>query len=67
MSEKKKLIYEMLAMQKEFIAKEKSAGIDLTEYYNSTGNDDLGSYQKTYSEMANQLVDLAHAEKGSRR
>ena len=67
MSEKQKLIQEMLAMQKKFIAREQAEGIELEDYYNSESEGDLGDYQAKYNELANRLVDLAHEEKGSSR
>lgn len=67
MSEKQKLIQEMLAMQKKFIAREHAGGIDPEEYYAPEDGDDLDGYQAKYDELANRLVDLAHAERQSKR
>ncbi len=67
MSEKQKLIQEMLAMQKKFIAKEQSEGIEPEAYYHPDEGTDLEGYQAKYNEMANRLVELAHEEKGSTR
>ena len=66
MSEKQKLISEMLEMQKKFIRREQDSGVDSEEYYNPEEGTDLDGYQEKYTEMANRLVELAHAEKGSR-
>lgn len=67
MSEKQKLIQEMLEMQKKFIAKEHTDGIEPESYYNPDEGTDLDGYQAKYNEMANRLVELAHEEKGSNR
>lgn len=67
MSEKQKIIQEMLEMQKQFIAKEQAEGIDPEEYYSPQEGEALDGYQARYNELANRLVDLSHAEKGSSR
>ena len=67
MTEKQQIIQEMLAMQKKFIAKEHANGVDSEEYYMANEGDELDGYQQKYNDLANRLVDLAHAEKGSKR
>ena len=67
MSEKQKLISEMLEMQKKFIQREQASGVDSEEYYNPEEGSELDGYQAKYTEMANRLLELAHAEKGSHR
>jgi len=67
MSEKQKLIKEMLAMQKKFIEREQASGVEAEEYYNPEEGTDLDGYQAQYTEMANRLVEMAHSEKGSHR
>ncbi|MGI9316179.1 MAG: hypothetical protein ACR2QW_02505 [bacterium] len=67
MSEKQKIIQEMLKMQKQFIAREHKGGIEPEEYYDEEGDSVLSGYQEKYNELANQLVDMAHQEQGSRR
>ena len=67
MTEKQKIIQEMLEMQKKFIAREQSQGIDLEEYYVGEDDELLQDYQEKYAALANQLVDMAHTEKGSHR
>jgi hypothetical protein len=67
MSEKQKLIQEMLEMQKMFIARERADGINQEEYYAPKEGDDLVGYQAKYTELANRLAQLAHEEKGSKR
>ena len=67
MSEKQKIIQELIEMQKQFIAKEQAGGIEPEEYYNPDEGADLDGYQAKYNELANKLVDMAHEEKGSNR
>ncbi len=67
MSEKQEIIRKMLKMQKQFIAREQTGGLDPKDYYDPESGDDLDGFQASYDELANKLVDLAHAEKGSRR
>ena len=67
MSEKQKLIREMLTMQKQFMEREKRGGIEPEEYYSPEEGDDLEGYQSRYDKLANRVVDLAHEEKGSGR
>ena len=66
MSSKQDKITKMLEMQKKFIAKEQSEGVEQEALYDGD-EDGLGSYQARYTELANQLVEMAHAEKGSSR
>ncbi len=66
-TEKQQIIKEMLAMQKKFIAKEHEGGIDAEEYFSPQEGDDLEGYQAKYNDLANQLVEMAHEEKGSKR
>ena len=65
MNRKQELIDKLLAMQKAFIQREHSTGVDSEAYYSS--DDELAGYQQDYTTLANELVDLAHEEKGSKR
>ncbi len=67
MSEKQQVIKQMLAMQKQFIAREQSDGVSSEEYYAPEEGSDLEGYQEKFNALANQLVEMAHAEKGSNR
>ncbi len=67
MNEKQQLIQQMLKMQKQFMAKEHADGVRSEEYYHPEQGSDLDGYQAKYSELANRLVDIAHAERGSKR
>lgn len=63
MSDKQAIIKEMLEMQYKFMAQEKASGVTMEEYYSG----DLVDYRKKYMELANQVIDMAHADKGSHR
>ena len=67
MSEKQKIIQQMLEMQKRFIEIEKAGEFDVEQYYDSESESELSQYKKTFEALARQLVDLAHEVKGSQR
>ena len=67
MSEKQKIIQQMLEMQNRFIEIEKSGEFSAEQYYDNEGGSELALYKKTFDDLARQLVDLAHEEKGSHR
>ena len=65
--QKRKLIAEMIRMQKEFIEREHIEGIAPIDYWSSTDAHPVHEYKQKYDELATKLVDLAHKEKGSKR
>jgi hypothetical protein len=67
MSEKQQLIKKMLQMQKKFVEYEQSHGVDPADYWNPPEGHPLHKYREQYDELAAKLVELAHAEKGSKR
>ena len=67
MSDKQKIIQQMLEMQNRFIEIEKSGEFSAEQYYDNEGGSELALYKKTFEDLARQLVDLAHEEKGSHR
>ena len=67
MSEKQELIKRMLELQKKFIEFEHEHGVDPHDYYAPPGGHPLDGYRAEYLDLANRVVDMAHAEKGSRR
>ncbi len=67
MSEKRKLIEQMVQMQKEFIAFEQTHGVEPEDYWAGQEGHPLYQYRDRYMDMARKVVDLAHEEKGSRR
>jgi len=69
MSDKQKLIQEMLEMQKKFIEYERTNGVEPEDYFTDKGgeNHPLHHYRQKYAELATKVIDIAHSEKGSRR
>ncbi len=67
MSEKQELIKKMLEMQKKFIEYEHANGVAPVDYFAPEGGHELDGYRDQYSDMAMKVVDMAHAEKGSRK
>ena len=67
MPTKQELIKKMLRMQKQFIARERESGVDLEDYFTPQPGDLLDGYRETFADIATQVVDLAHEEKGSKR
>ena len=67
MSEKQKIIDEMMALQRRFIELEQNGDFSVQEYYDTDGESELAKHKRSFDELATRLVDLAHAEKGSRR
>lgn len=65
MSEKAKLIKEMLDMQKKFMAYEQKNGVSSEEYYAAQSGTEFDGFRDKYQEMANKVVDMAHKDKGS--
>ena len=57
----------MIHMQKQFIARERKSGVAQEDYFVPHSGDILDGYRETFDELATQLVDLAHEEKGSHR
>jgi len=67
MSEKRRLIEQMLAMQKKFIDHEHNSAFDPKDYYHPESDSPLAGYRDEYTALANKVIDMAHQEKGSRR
>ena len=67
MSERSKIIKQMLEMQREFIKLEQNGDFTAAEYYDTDGDSELAKYKSKYNELAIKLVDLAHEDKGSHR
>lgn len=67
MSEKQQLIQRMLDMQKQFIQFEREQGLDVKDYFAPAADHPLEKYAQDYAGLANQVVDLAHHEKASKR
>ncbi len=67
MSEKAKLIAEMLEMQKKFMEYEHENGVDAKDYFVGQEGHPLNGYAQKYQELANKVDEMAHKEKGSSR
>ena len=67
MSEKQEIIKQMMDLQHKFIDLEQRGDFSAEEYYDSEGDSELARHKRSFEELATKLVDLAHAEKGSKR
>ncbi len=67
MSEKAKLIAEMIEMQKMFSEYEHKNGVDSAEYYAAEEGHPLFGYADKYTALANKVDAMAHEDKGSKR
>ncbi len=65
MSSKADKIKEMLAMQKKFMDKEHESGVHQEEYYTPESGSVLDGYRQKYRDLAMEVVEMAHKEKGS--
>ena len=67
MTEKGELIKQMLELQKEFIEYEQTHGVSQSEYYDPPADHPLHGYKDQYRDLAMQVMEMAHGEKGSQR
>jgi len=67
MSEKQEIIKQMMDLQHKFIELEQRGEFSTEEYYDSEGETEVARHKRSFEELSNRLVDLAHAEKGSKR
>jgi len=67
MSTKQEKIQQMLDMQKKFIANEQANGFDAKEYYTPEDGSVLDGYVDTYNDLAVEVMNEAHDERGSER
>ena len=58
---------EMCIRDRQFIARERKSGVTQEDYFVPQSGDILDGYRETFDELATQVVDLAHEEKGSHR
>lgn len=65
MGEKQDLIKRMIVLQTKFTEYERENGVDSAEYYVPGDGHPLDGYRQEYSDLANKVGELAHAEKGS--
>ena len=67
MADKQALIAEMLEMQTKFQEFERANGVNPKDYFTPEDDHELAGYRQKYNELAMQLVDAEHEEKGSHR
>ncbi|MGV6857650.1 MAG: hypothetical protein ACWA5X_01635 [bacterium] len=69
MSNRAELISKMMEMQKQFIeySKSKDGEFEMAEYYTDDESHPLYNFREKYNELAMQVVDAAHADRGSER
>ena len=67
MSEKQEIIKKLMEMQKKFIDYEHENGVEMKDYFVPEEGHPLYNFRQEYMDLANKLVDMAHAEKGSHR
>ncbi len=67
MSDKAKLIAQMIEMQKMFTEYEQKNGVDSSEIYAAEEGHPLFGYADKYAEIANKVDAMAHEDKGSKR
>ncbi len=67
MTEKQEIIKQMMDLQHRFIELEQRGEFSTEEYYDSEGDTELARHKRSFEELSTRLVDLAHAEKGSKR
>jgi len=66
MSTKQEKIQKMLDMQKRFIAHEQANGFDAKEYYTPDSGSVLDGYIDSYNDIAVEVMNDAHKERGSK-
>lgn len=66
MSDKQELIKKMIDMQKKFMTYEHANGVKPEEYYTPASGHTLEGYRQEYAELARQVLEMAHAEVGSK-
>jgi hypothetical protein len=67
MTEKQEIIKQMLDLQHKFIELEQRGDFSTEEYYDPEGDTELARHKRSFEELSTKLVDLAHADKGSKR
>jgi hypothetical protein len=67
MSTKQEKIQKLLEMQKKFIENEHANGFDAQDYYTPSNGSVLDGYIDTYNDIALEVMEEAHQERGSKR
>ena len=67
MSSKQEKIEKLLEMQRKFIELEQQGKVTAESYWAPESGAELDGFKDEYAKLANEVVDEAHAEKGSSR
>ncbi len=65
--EKQDKIKKLLEMQKKFIALDRAQGVESSEYFAPDDDSTIVGFKEEYRDLAMEIVDLAHKEKGSKQ
>ncbi len=68
MSNRTELVTKMMAMQREFIkyTSELEGDFEMADYYTTDENHPLFNFREKYDALAMEVVNAAHAERGSK-
>jgi hypothetical protein len=67
MSDKQEKIKKLLEMQRKFIDYEHEHGVSAHDYYAAPQDHPLYNYREDYWNVADEICNIAHSEKGSKR
>jgi len=67
MSDKQAKIKKMLEMQAKFTAYEQKNGVTAEEYFMAAEGHELAGYRQEYLALAEEVLNMAHEDKGSIR
>ena len=54
-------------MQKKFMALDREQGVEASEYFAPDDESEIAGFREEYRDLAMDIVDLAHKEKGSKK
>ena len=66
-NDKQDKIKKLLEMQKKFIALDRAQGVEASEYFAPSNDSEILGFKEEYRDLAMDIVDLAHKEKGSKK
>ena len=66
-NDKQDKIKKLLEMQKKFIALDREQGVEASEYFAPSDDSEISGFKEEYRDLAMDIVDLAHKEKGSKK
>tara|TARA_B110000014_G_C20086258_1_gene568167 strand:- start:901 stop:1107 length:207 start_codon:yes stop_codon:yes gene_type:complete len=66
-NDKQDKIKKLLEMQKKFIALDREQGVEASEYFAPSDDSEISGFKEEYKDLAMDIVDLAHKEKGSKK